>query len=228
MLSIIIPTLNEEKCLKNCLQAVFDNSDNSEFEILVVDGGSKDGTIEIATLFGVKIIKSKIASRAHQMNLGAKNAEGTKLFFLHSDVLVPANFDVAIKDLLAETDFGFFPYRFNSERKLLNYQTRLITKKAKFTGGGDQGLHIRKNDFLKLGGFNVTMAIMEDFEFKDRALKAGLDYEIVSGSFLKVSARKYEMNSFMRVWTANTIAFTMYLLKIDSKKITRFYSQVLR
>lgn len=228
MLSIIIPTYNEEKCLGICIKAILENCAGVNHEIIVVDGGSCDNTLSIARQLGANVFQSNVLCRAVQMNIGAKNAKGTQLLFLHSDVTVPVGYANAISDVLDQTDFGFFAYDFKSNRRLLKLMTIPNARKGRFTGGGDQGLFIRPESFNAIGGFDENMAIMEDFDLKDRALKKGFNYQIISKIKLKVSARKYENNSFLRVWIANTIAFIMYMIKTDSRRIAKFYTGMLR
>ncbi len=228
MLSIIIPSLNEESYLAECLKAIYASVFVADLEVIVVDGGSIDQTVEIAKRFHVKVLRSKVRSRAIQMNLGSKRANGSQLIFLHSDVLVPKGFDSSINETLQKFEFGCFAYDFRSNSKLLRMMTIPNRKKGRFTGGGDQGFFIRKDAFESLGGFDESFAIMEDFDLKDRALKKGFNYKVVSNRHLKVSARKYEHNAFLRVWVANVIAFIMYTAKIDSRRIAMFYKGILR
>ena len=91
MISIVIPTLNESVDLANTLQSIFDAVSNP-IEVIVVDGGSVDNTVEIATGFGVQVMVCK-GGRSVQMNAGAAVATGDILMFLHGDTVVPMGFD---------------------------------------------------------------------------------------------------------------------------------------
>ena len=95
-ISIIIPVLNEEKCIAKIIGFLKENSYPKNIkEIIVVDGGSLDATVEIASKLGVQTIQSS-RGRAKQLNLGAKLARGSVLYFLHVDTLPPKNFDESI------------------------------------------------------------------------------------------------------------------------------------
>ena len=89
-LSIIIPTLNEEKCLGRTLSSL-NLLKPSPMEIIVVDGGSKDETVNIAKNYDITLITSATKGRAIQMNDGAKLAKGDYLCFVHADTLVPSD-----------------------------------------------------------------------------------------------------------------------------------------
>ncbi len=91
MISIVIPTLNESNYLADTLQSIFDAVSNP-IEIIVVDGGSVDNTVEIAMKFGVQVVLCG-NGRSYQMNAGAAVATGDVLVFLHGDTLVPTGFD---------------------------------------------------------------------------------------------------------------------------------------
>ena len=95
MISIVIPTLNESAYLANTLQSIFDAVSNP-IEIIVVDGGSVDNTVEIATAFEVQVVLCG-NGRSRQMNAGAAVATGDILMFLHGDTVVPIGFDRWVK-----------------------------------------------------------------------------------------------------------------------------------
>jgi len=87
-ISVIIPTVNEASCLANVLEALTLES-RGDYEVIVVDGGSNDGTESIAKEAGARVIVCSPAGRALQMNRGVAEAGGEALFFLHGDTLVP-------------------------------------------------------------------------------------------------------------------------------------------
>lgn len=89
-LSIIIPTLNERHCIGRLIDRLL-TADQSKMEIIVVDGGSTDGTVEFLQTKGIRVINSE-PSRAKQMNLGAQLAQNELLYFIHADTLPPLPF----------------------------------------------------------------------------------------------------------------------------------------
>src|SRR5688572_26928043 len=104
MISVIIPTLNEAENLPRSIAAVRSNKIPSE--ILVVDGGSDDGTREVAAQLSAELILSPVRQRAAQMNLGAQKAEGDVLLFLHADTIIPPSAIEQIQNSLRDPRVG--------------------------------------------------------------------------------------------------------------------------
>lgn len=171
-ISVIIPTLNESKNLKATLVST---QISTNVEVIVVDGGSDDNTVDIAESLGVKVI-SGYKNRARQMNAGAKNAKGDILLFLHADTLLPANFDGMIRTAMQQpsTIAGAFALRINAA----NIGLRLVEWGVKWRSRlfkmpyGDQAIFITRDKFDDIGGF-PELPIMEDFELIRKLKKMG-------------------------------------------------------
>lgn len=115
-LSIIIPTLNEAANIGRLVHYLFENGGGAVTEILVVDCNSKDGTAQIAKEAGARVLFSEECSRAAQMNLGAREARSTVLYFVHADTLPPASFAEDIqRELEAGQVMGCYRYQFDSQ-----------------------------------------------------------------------------------------------------------------
>ncbi|MEM9885862.1 MAG: TIGR04283 family arsenosugar biosynthesis glycosyltransferase [Bacteroidota bacterium] len=227
-LSIIIPTLNEKENITALIPYLKSHSQQKAVEIIVVDAQkSEDGTAERATELGAKALICKTCSRAAQMNLGAREALSPVLYFIHADVRPPKTYLQNIQQAIATgADYGFFSYRFNSSKKLLQINAFFTRYDGLFAGGGDQTLFIKKTVFQKLSGFQEKMCIMEDFELTQRAKQLGYQHKIVRKNAL-VSARKYEQNSYLRVTLANLLAFVLFWLKRPPTTIRAVYKQLL-
>lgn len=190
-ISIIIPVLNEANSIAEILITLRTHSSSENIkEILVVDGGSTDATISIASKYPVSILNAP-KGRAKQMNLGAQNAQGEILYFLHVDTLPPKNFDKSIIDAVSnKNEVGCFQMKFDSKSTFLGFFAWFTRLNLKVCRGGDQSLFITKNLFNKSGGFNENYLVYEDNEFIGRL------YEMVSFKilphFVKTSARRYE------------------------------------
>ncbi len=159
-------------------------------EILVVDGGSTDATVEIAKLYGACVITAP-KGRAKQLNHGAKNAKGDILYFLHVDTLPPDNFDQSILDAITNGhEVGCFQMKFDSDSRFLGFFAWFTRVNIKLCRGGDQSLFITKELFEKAGGYNEEYIVYEDNEFIGRL------YDMVPFKILprhvKTSARRYQ------------------------------------
>lgn len=197
-ISIIIPVLNEEKCIARMLHYLQENSSAKNIrEILVVDGGSEDGTLKIANSFDIKVVNAP-KGRAKQMNLGAKMAKGEILYFLHVDSLPPKDFDRSIMDAISSgNSVGCFQMKFDSDSRFLKFFAWFTRVNHTLCRGGDQSLFITKELFKTAGGFNEDYIVFEDNEFINR-LYAITNFTILP-RHVKTSARRYEENGEVRL-----------------------------
>lgn len=228
LLTIIIPTLNEENNLSTLLPYL--NSYKDEYtEIIVVDAScSNDQCALVCDNNHVERVTCNQASRAAQMNRGAKVAKGDIFYFLHADARPPKTFinDIRVT-LVDDNDIGIFSYRFDKDSVLLRINAKFTRKKGVFSGGGDQSICIKKETFDSLGGFDTRFCIMEDFRLFHQAKKKGLKYRVIPHD-LTISARKYEKNSYLRVNITNLMAFSMYYLGSKPENIKKMYGYMLK
>jgi len=226
-ISVIIPALNESSHISDLLNFLKCESKGVVKEVIVVDGGSRDSTVELAKSAGAKVITTSLPSRAVQMNLGAANAKSELLYFIHADVkLLPCFVDDILKSIELGYDAGCYAYIFDSDKVMLKVNSFFTKYRGIFCGGGDQTLFIRKEAFEALNGFNAEYCIMEDFEFYARIQKK-YRFRLIPKR-IKVSARKYENNSWLKVQLANFIVFTMFLFKFHPHKMKLTYNYVLK
>ncbi len=203
--SIIIPVLNEEAVIEHHLGLLIRQITRYDCELLIVDGGSTDHTVEIAQRFG-RVISSQ-RGRAAQMNNGAHAASGETLLFLHVDTLLPDNAFDAIESTLKAHDVvgGAFRICFNCDQwayRLVAFTTNLRSHFGKvFTG--DQAYFVRSSCFHAIGGF-PDQPLMEDLEIISRLRKIGK--VILLPQYVTTSARRHE-----RVGLIRTILFMWYL-----------------
>lgn len=182
--SIIIPTLNEEKVLGRCLAALRDMDFPRDcFEILVVDNGSSDGTLQIAESYGdslnIRILRKPGVHIAALRNFGASEASGEILAFLDADCLPPQNWLRSAARYLADSEhdivgahYGLSPDSTWVGRIWHEDRESHKLGEVDYLPSGD--LILRRDAFSRLNGFDESIQTNEDFEFCQRALKAGL------------------------------------------------------
>ena len=166
--SIIIPCLNEEQTIRDCILALHPLRERG-CEVIVVDGGSADKTVQMATPLADHILHSE-PGRAKQMNLGASYASGEWLLFLHTDTRLPAVINDWVDQLYqASFHWGFFALRLSGRRWPFRIIERAISFRSRITGiaTGDQCQFVRRLLFEELGGF-ADIALMEDIELSRR------------------------------------------------------------
>jgi rSAM/selenodomain-associated transferase 2 len=226
ILSIIIPVLNESENLRELLPFFFNHDKNSEIEVIVVDGGSKDNSVETALKIGAKVVRSEICSRACQMNVGANHAKGDILYFVHADTRVlPSFYEDIVQAVDRGVPAGCFAYSFDSDSRLLKLNSWFTQFNGMLSGGGDQTLFVKREVFEELGGFDEYYCIMEDFELV-RKLKKNYSFNVIPKK-ITVSARKYETNSWLRVQVANLVVFVLFFFKTPPSKLKKLYSRLL-
>ena len=200
LLSVIIPTLDEEKNLEATLDSLLRCSadENGEMEIIIADGESRDSTIAIAEKFsGVTVLTNLEPGRAKQLNSAAKTARGELLLFLHADTIVTkeamSNLLRTMKDNPDLIGGGFYRY-FDSRSLLLKTTCWMAGLRSRFWHIflGDQAIFVRKPVFEQLSRFNENLPYGEDLDFSIRMRKAGKT--TVIGPAVLSSARRFDKN----------------------------------
>lgn len=224
--SIIIPTYNEASSIEKIIRHLQQNSVGQDYEIIISDGASTDGTIAIAENLGVKALVSDVKGRAGQMNFGVKNAIGDIYFFIHADSLPHPLFVEAIKKALTEGfNCGSFRTQFDSDRFLLKINAFFTRFNYLFFRGGDQGIFVTKKLWNQTGGFKEEMLIMEDYDFIQRLWERG-KFKLIQKCTL-ISARKYEQNSYLTVQLANLKIVKMYKKGASQNAMVSKYKELL-
>lgn len=221
MISVIIPTLNEEHRIADLIKYLNEHGQGL-IEIIIVDGGSTDKTTIVALAEGAKVVNSPEKGRAKQMNFGANLASFEILYFLHADTNPPVSFVDEIMNANSDGwNAGCFRLSFDNKHPLLSFYswfTRLNIDVFRF---GDQSLFVEKQVFNKAGTFDEKLIIMEDQEIV-RSIKKVSNFKILDCSVV-TSARKYEKIGFIKLQLIFTTVLTMYYFGVDQKKILDYY-----
>lgn len=221
MISVVIPVLNEFRIIRSCLSRL--QKETAAHEILVVDGGSIDGTGDIVETFpNVKILDSPVG-RGRQMNLGANAARGNTLLFLHADTHLPPGGLRTIENLLVQQKnvvAGSFSLSFDYPNPFLQLYARFSRINHILFTYGDQGLFMRKHIFKKIGGFR-EIPIMEDVEIQKRLRRLGRFVKIAQP--VKTSARRFLFHGIIKQQILNTALVFMYHGGVSPFKLKRFY-----
>ncbi|MDR5875401.1 TIGR04283 family arsenosugar biosynthesis glycosyltransferase [Halomonas sp. CUBES01] len=166
-LSIVIPVLNEAAGLEATLEALQPLRAQGA-DVIVVDGGSADESVALATPLADKVI-SGVPSRARQMNLGAQLASAQALVFLHADTRLPDDAMSQITTALTRHAWGRFSIALTGRSRWLPVIGWMMNQRSRLTGiaTGDQAIFVRAATFRHLGGF-ADQPLMEDVELTQR------------------------------------------------------------
>ena len=220
LISVIIPTLNEEGNLTVALRQLADRPD---VELIVVDGGSTDHTVEIAQRSTVYVFCTQ-AGRAQQMNLGARHATGDILLFLHADTfLLPGALEEVQRHIISDGAVGgAFDLHIDSRRRLCKFIARVANRRSRWLRlpYGDQGIFVWRQVFEALGGF-PEIPIMEDIAFTRRLRRAGRLTFIHSG--LETNERRWSISGVVRTTLVNWWVTILFFLHVPPSELRRIY-----
>jgi rSAM/selenodomain-associated transferase 2 len=220
MISIIIPTLNEGATLESFLQNLLSRA--GCFGIILADGGSTDGTLEILNRFpGVKFVQAG-RGRGRQMNEGARQAPGDILLFLHADTNLPPNAIQLIEEAMSDSSIigGCFTLKFDRQNAFFTVLSFFSQINHTLFTYGDQGLFLRASTFKKIGGFR-DIPVMEDVEIQGRLRKLGKFIKI--GNPVVTSARRYNQNGPLRQHLVTTWIVLLFHLGISPRILHQYY-----
>jgi rSAM/selenodomain-associated transferase 2 len=225
-ISTIIPTLNEADHIEMLIGRLRDGGAGALAEIIVADAGSTDSTAALAEKCGARVVHYDARSRPEQMNLAAKIAIGDVLYFVHADTLPPENYaELILRGIDKGADFGCFRFRFDSDRPELRFNSRATRLPLMICRGGDQSLFVSRQLFDRLGGFDESHIVMEDYDIIRRGKKHGRF--VILPADVTVSARKYVDNSYTKVNLANFAVFSLYYLGVKPEKLKALYKRMI-
>lgn len=223
MISIIVPVLNEENSIASLLENL--KTLNGDKEIIIVDGGSSDNTIDIVKEYGTVVKSPK--GRARQMNEGGKLAKGEILWFVHSDSILELDSLVHIERAIEEDYIGgsFKLSFYDLDTRFMRYISRTSNLRAKYLKliFGDQGIFMRKDIFKQLDGYK-DMELMEDWDMSKRVHKLGKMKSLNIG--IGTSARRFEKGGQFKTLLLMHKIKVLYILGVPTDKLSKIYRQV--
>lgn len=220
LISIIIPTLDEQEAITESLGRL---SEIPGTESIVVDGGSTDATLQAASSFGVRILRTPVG-RARQMNAGAAAAGGDILLFLHADTKLPYGFADSVRHVLSDPDVAAGAFKLKIAAAGLKFRIvewlvycRSILSRMPY---GDQALFLTAETFQAVGGF-PDLPIMEDFEFVRRLRRKGRIRTVPQEA--TTSARRWQRVGVFKTTLVNRIIILGFRLGIDPERLAAWY-----
>jgi len=221
-LSIIIPTLNEAEGIVATLESLRELRRRGQ-EVIVVDGGSIDGTPALASGLADRVLAAS-AGRAAQMNAGAQAAAGDVLLFLHADTRLPDAADRLVLQGLAAggAAWGRFDVRIASAHPLLRVVEAMMNLRSRLTRicTGDQGIFVRREAFDAVGGY-PGQALMEDIAISARLRR--LSAPLCLRERCLTSARRWETQGLLRTILLMWWLRLQYALGVAPARLARGY-----
>lgn len=218
-ISVIIPTLNEAAHIEATLASVLVQPGAAE--VIVVDGGSEDDTVERAS-HHARVMEAP-RGRARQMNAGAAVALGEVLVFLHGDTQLPGNGLEAIRMALDDPSAvgGCFRTTFDDDNFWMRVWTWRLWMRSHHLAFGDRAPFVRRSTFEAIGGF-ADQPLFEDLELVSRIRRNGRF--VFLNEAVQTSARRFHRHGAFRQQIYNTALWFGWMLGLSSHHLKRFYS----
>ena len=225
MISVIIPTLNAEEHLARTLAALVPGAvEGLVREVIIADGGSRDGTRAIAEATGCEFV-SGAAGRGRQLAAGARMARSGWLLFLHADTVPGEGWIGAVEDFIAaqgpRPGAASFRFCLNASGASPRILEQVVALRCWLLAlpYGDQGLLISRAHYDQIGGF-ADIEIMEDVDIIRRIGRRRLSLLPVRAV---TSAERYRREGFSRRSIRNLACLSLYFLRVSPRLIARLY-----
>lgn len=198
--AVIIPTLNEQQQIAASIHSA---QAAGASEVIVVDGGSADATIEIAERAGARVMTCARGMRAAQLNVGAAASAADILLFLHADTELPAGASRIVEQAIGRGyDCGGFRLHFKEANPKLRLAATLINLRTRLTKApwGDQAQFLTRMAFEQLGGFR-ELPLMEDYDLAQRARRS--HRPVLLDAYVRTSGRRFMSRGVLRTAYTN-------------------------
>lgn len=222
LISIIMPVLNEEAVLEECLQSLQALRARGH-EVLVVDGGSVDGSVAIAHRYVDKVVESG-RGRALQMNIGSEHASHGILLFLHADTRLPELADKLIATALEvqAAQWGRFDLQLSNQAWIFRFIAATINWRSALSGiaTGDQAMFVRRAWFERVQGFD-TVPLMEDVALSKKLLHFAWPVRVKTP--VTSASRKWEREGIMRTVVLMWVLRTAFFFGVSPSRLHPLY-----
>ena len=222
MISVVIPTLNESEHLSALIAGL--RAQDPACEVIVADGGSRDGTAAIAAAHGARVLTSA-PGRGRQLRQGAEAARGEVLLFLHADSVFPPDGLARIAATLAGSPHvvgGNFRLLFDGRTRFDSWLTGFYAWfRRRGLYYGDSGVFVRADVYHALGGFR-PIAVMEDYDFTRRLERTGPTCCIAEPPLMTSSRRFAGRHPLAIVWGWLKI-HALYHLGVAPRRLAKLY-----
>jgi len=219
--SVIIPTLNEEKYIERILNSLMEQDYGKKFEVIVADSYSEDRTADIAKRYGAEVALVKKRSVGAGRNGGARIAKGDIFLFTDADTILAKNYlSVMEKELYEENVVGatsfIYVSKFGLREKfgIIPFNEILIRRFTRMIGNN---MTVKRDAFTQIGGFNDNLTGIEDIEFAQRLKKVG-EIKFVRGTYVITSTRRYDKWGALKLANAWPLGYMKYRITKKSVK----------
>jgi len=217
VISVVIPTLNEERLLSGTIESVR----REAAEILVVDGGSTDRTPAVAAAAGARVLESS-RGRGTQLDRGAREARGDWIVFLHADTRLETGWCASILGLDGGVLGGAFRFALDTPRRARRYTEWAVALRCRVLGlpFGDQAIFCRRGAYEEAGGFPGE-PLFEDVAFVLRLRRLGPTVLLPNAAV--TSSRRWETDGAALTTLRNNALLLMFLVGVSPSRLARLY-----
>jgi rSAM/selenodomain-associated transferase 2 len=222
-LSVVVPTWNEEPCVARALESLAAHGADSPEEVLVVDGGSADGTPRIAEEHGARVLRSA-RGRGVQLARGAREASGDLLLFMHADARLLRGTLGAVRRAFGDPGLLAAGLHQRIAGRGLLYRVIERAADARVRRGwiyGDSTLVVRRSAYEAAGGFR-DQPLFEDLDLARRLRRQGRT-GIVRGGAVEISARRWERDGVLARSAKNWALTLAWLAGVEPARLARYY-----